>query len=358
MVLSASAISATRYGSSHYFFYRQLIWTAVGIAALLATYNIKLEWIKRFTPIVVIAVLLLLVAIFIPGLGLVRNGARRWLALGPLSIQPSELAKLALVMGVAWYLARCHNPLRSFIKDVLPAYGGIALMAVLIILEPDFGTSTLICVVGGLMLFVAGLRYIYFLPIVPVGIGAAYALIIESPYRMARILAFLDPWADPKGKGYHIIQSLIALGQGGLRGTGLGEGRQKMAFLPEAHTDFILSIIGQELGFIGILVVIGLFAALSIFGFRLYMRLGDPFSAYFVFGFTSLVTLQALFNIAVVSGSIPTKGIALPFISFGGSGLVTLLAGVGILLNIASRPELCEEPKKLMDLKPSVLLSN
>ena len=342
MVLSASAMSASKYGSAYFFFYRQLIWVAIGLVGLLTAYKIDLNYIKKISPYAVLLVVGLLLAVFIPGLGVVRNGARRWISFGAVGIQPSELSKLAMVLGIAWYLSRNKNPLDTF-KKVAIAYAGIISLAGIIILEPDFGTSSLICVVGGLMLFVAGLKYRYFLPVVPLGLVAVYVLIIDSPYRMARIVAFLNPWEDPKGKGYHIIQSMIALGQGGLCGTGLGEGRQKLSFLPEAHTDFILAIIGQELGFVGILFILGLFVAFSYFGYRLYTRLNDAFSAYFVFGFITLVTLQAIFNIAVVSGTIPTKGIALPFVSFGGSGLITLLIGVGIVLNIASHPELCDK---------------
>jgi len=281
---------------------------------------------------------LLLAAVLVPGIGTRRNRARRWIRFGPIGCQPSEIAKLAVLVAVCGMISRRREALSSdFRRGALPPLAVVAAASVLILAEPDFGTAVLVGVMGTLVILAAGA------PVGPIaaagvlGSAGVGCLIWRSPGKLARIFAFVDPWKYKDTAGYQVIHSLISLGSGGIFGRGVGAGRQKLFYLPESDTDFIFSIIGEELGLVGTLVVIILFAVLIRQGMLISERAPDAFGRLLAFGITMMIALQALMHIAVVSASMPTKGIGLPFVSSGGSSLVVSMAGVGVLMSIASR---------------------
>ncbi|HHY93213.1 MAG TPA: cell division protein FtsW, partial [Firmicutes bacterium] len=270
-------------------------------------------------------------------IGVAGGGARRWLQVGPLNVQPSEVAKLCTVLFLAGFLAERGDRIRHFWRGLLPVLVVVGILCLLILKQPDLGTAVALAGTAGVMLFAAGadLRHL-------AGLGAAavpvlWWAIMGEEYRRVRFLAFLNPAADPQGSGYHIIQSLYALGSGGLLGVGLGQSHQKFLYLPERHTDFIFAILGEEIGLLGTLAVLFLFFLLAWRGCRAAMLAPDRFGTLLAIGIISMVTLQALVNIGVVTGSLPITGIPLPFISYGGSSLVFSLASIGILLNISSQ---------------------
>ena len=336
MVYSSSAVSAyVNFNDSYYFFKRQIIWVTLGIIALLFTLNIDYHlWRKLSTPILIVTVVLLIL-VLVPGLGKVVNGARRWLGFGSLYLQPSEIAKLSMVLFSAASLARHQDKIRSFVKGLVPQLIILLLIFGLILKEPDLGTALAIGGTVFVMLFTAGARLSHLTSLGTVGVVGIIAAIILEPYRLKRLLAFSNPWADPLDTGYHIIQSLYALGSGGLFGVGLGRSREKFLYLPEPHTDFIFAILGEELGFIGTITVILLFFFFAWRGFKIAISAPDIYGSILAAGLTTMIVMQALMNIAVVTASMPVTGIPLPFISFGGSALIFTLAGVGILLNIS-----------------------
>jgi len=262
------------------------------------------------------------------------NGARRWFLLGPASFQPSELAKLALCLFAAVYLAR-RPPPRTLGELARPLGSLTAIFCGLVLLEPDLGTTVTLCGMMLAVLLVAGVPVRLLMAASLLAIGVGMIAIWAEPYRRARIFSFLDPWSDAQGSGFQIVQAMIGIGSGGIPGVGLGEGPQKTLYLPEAHTDMIFAVVGEELGFIGSTLVIGAFAAFAVIGFRIALRCRDPFGKLLASGLTALVCGQAAINLAAVLGIAPLTGIPLPFVSYGGSSLVVLLAGVGILLNIA-----------------------
>ncbi len=275
--------------------------------------------------------------VLLPGVGTERNGARRWLRVGPVGFQPSEPAKIALLIAVAALAAARGERMKEFRAGFLPAMGIVGAAVGLILLEPDFGTAALVGAIGMVVALAGGVAP---LPVAGVGLlGAAGGgfLIWQSPARLARVFAFLDPWAHREAAGYQVIHSLLSLGSGGLLGRGLGAGHQKLYFLPEADSDFVFAVIGEEFGLLGTLVVIFLFVALVRQGMRISATAPDLFGKLLAFGITTLIALQALIHIAVVTGSMPTKGITLPFVSSGGSSLVVVMAAVGILMNIGRR---------------------
>jgi len=336
MVFSSSAVSAyVNFNDSYYFFKRQIIWVTLGIIAMLFTLNIDYHvWRKLAAPILVVTVILLIL-VLIPGLGKVVNGARRWLGFGSLYLQPSEIAKLSMVLFSSASLARHQEKITSFVKGLLPQLIILLLVFGLILKEPDLGTALAIGGTVFVLLFTAGAKLSHLTSLGFVGVAGIVAAIILEPYRLKRLLAFSNPWADPLDTGYHIIQSLYALGSGGLFGVGLGRSREKFLYLPEPHTDFIFAILGEELGFIGTITVILLFFLFAWRGFKVAIAAPDIYGSILAAGLTTMIVLQALMNIAVVTASMPVTGIPLPFISFGGSALIFTLAGVGILLNIS-----------------------
>ena len=339
MVRSASSVSAfAHYGSSFLFFRRQAVYAVVGGLALVLTSHVRYRaWQRLWIPFVLVTVALLVLVLH-PAAGTVAGGSARWLAVGPVTIQPSELAKLAMVTFAAAVLVRKWNHLDEPLHLVVPLLLIVGLVCGLILLQPDLGTTVLVAGIVFVMLFTAGVRYRYLIAGLIVGSGLGMALVMSRPYQRVRLLAFLHPWHDPQNTGYQLIQSLIGLGSGGLFGVGLGASRQKWMYIPNAHTDFIFSILGEELGLIGEFVVLLLFGMLVYSGVRIAVRARDPFARLLAAGITGWIGLQTLVNLGTVTGLLPVTGVPLPLVSFGGSSLVVTLAAIGILVNIGRSP--------------------
>jgi cell division protein FtsW len=300
--------------------------------AFLIDSNLLFRWAK---PILYTA-LLLLVLVKIPGIGKTVNGATRWIGLGPLQIQPSEVIKLAMVLIMARFLAVDPYKIKSFRRGLIPSLALLGAVCGLIMLQPDLGTTLVIAAAVFFMLLAIGAKLWHMAGLGIAGIALVVASIIAAPYRMRRIFAFLDPWADPSGKGYQTIQSLLALGPGGLFGLGIGHSRQKFLYLPENHTDFIFAMIGEELGFVGASLVVLLFALFIWRGFRAAVHAPNNYLGLLAVGLTSLIGIQAMINMGVVSGVLPVTGITLPFISYGGTSLLFTMIGAGLLLNVSA----------------------
>ncbi len=344
MVFSASAVTADhQYGRSYIFLVRQAVWLVFGLFGMFAL--MRTDYRRLREPAVVYTavcvVLLMLVGTFFLDKS---HATHRWIKFGPLGIQPSELAKLAVILYLAWFLdlkrrsaAAMEFSKEDFVQTILPAAAPILIFVVLILLQPDLGTSVDIVLVATAVLFVAGLSWKW------IAVGAAtslpllYVLITHVSYRQARLMAFLNPDSDPLGSGFQLLQSLIAVGSGGFTGVGLMESKQKLFYLPEAHTDFIYAVICEELGFIGAILVIALFAVYGWRGLRAAFSAPDGFGRLLAMGITAMVLSQALINFAVVLGMVPTKGIPLPFVSYGGSSLLVMLLATGVLLNISQQ---------------------
>ena len=339
MIYSASSSLSDRlYGTSLIFLRNHLLHLLLGLCALAVAMRVPYGAWKRWVPFSLGLCLVLLILVLIPGIGHEVAGARRWLRLGPIGFQPTELVKLVLIANVAFYLTRKRELVSEFVRGVVPSLAVMALFLGLVLLQPDFGTVVLIALTLLLMIFIGGARpgHILFSLL---GFGLIGALLIASQsYRMKRMLAFLDPWSDRLDSGFQIVQSYLAFGSGGWTGVGLGDSRQKMFFLPEAHTDFIYSILAEELGLVGSLAVMALLACFIWRGFAASLSNEDEFGRYLGFGIATLFALQILLNLAVVMGMMPTKGLPLPFISYGGSSLVMSLFMVGVLLNIGRHP--------------------
>lgn len=349
MVASASASLDSPILQANFWrttFGRQVVFAAMGLAAILITARMGhqvLKWRpgRWFQPSVCLLAITTacLVLVLVPGIGVERNGARRWLHFGPseygLGFQPSELAKLALVVFLAAYLSGRQHCLRSFFSGVLPAAAAVGLCVGLVGSE-DFGTAALLALVGGLILLLGGVRWRHLLLMAVPAMATLAALLLAKPYRVQRLTGFLDIWSDPQGQGYHAIQSLITIASGGWFGTGLGAGVQKYGYLPESRTDFIFAVWCEETGLVGALMVILLFATLLYLGVRASAAAATPFGRLLAMGATLMITLQAALNIAVVTASVPPKGIALPLVSAGGSGVVFLSVAVGLLASVAA----------------------
>lgn len=336
MVFSAGAVFAgKRYGDPFYFLKRELIYAVLGLGAFAVALRIDYGFYRKIAYPLLAASVLTLAAVL--KLGSRAGGAVRWFRLGPLSFQPAELAKFALCVYLATLLARKSEQVKDFSVGFLPPLVVTGVMMGLLLKQPDLGTAVIFGVVALGLLFVAGTRTSYLILAVLVAAPIGWKFIVSTPFRMRRMLAFLDPWAFRRNVGYQITESLISVGSGGVTGLGLGDGRQKLFFLPEAHTDFILSIVGEELGLLGIGFVIAAFAILVWRGLRTAYRARDVFGAYLAFGITAMFGLQALINIGVVLGSLPTKGLPLPFISYGGTSLIVSLFMAGVLANISVR---------------------
>lgn len=336
MVFSASSVRAyDYYRDAYYFLKRQLLWATIGICAMVVTANIDYRiWRKLAWPIFLLN-LALLVVVLIPGIGISMRGSRRWLGAGGFTFQPSELMKLSIVIFMAALLSERRKHMREFVRGLLVPLLIGALIFGLIMLEPDLGTASTIVGVCIIMIFVAGASVGQMAAVSACGLPVFIAAMIAEPYRLRRLFAFVRPWDDPLGAGFHIIQSLLALGSGGILGVGLGRSRQKFLYLPEQHTDFIFAVIGEELGLVGTLTVVFLFLAFAWRGIRIALGTEDMFGSLVACGMTCVVMVQAVINMGVVTGSLPITGITLPLISFGGSSLVTTLASIGIILNIS-----------------------
>ncbi|MBW2460330.1 MAG: putative lipid II flippase FtsW [Deltaproteobacteria bacterium] len=337
MVYSASAVYASqRYGDGQHFLIRQGVFAVVGIFVVLAVARIDYHRYRAFTyPILAAAGGLLTVTAL--GFGHSAGGAARWIQLGPVNIQPAEMAKLALILWLALSLSKKADKIRTFSVGFLPHALVAGTLMLLCLKQPDFGSAVMMGLLTFVLLFAAGAKTGYLLGAVLLAAPAAYALIATSPYRMRRIQAFLEPFEHRYDVGYQISESLMSFGSGGAFGLGIGDSRQKLFFLPEAHTDFISAIIGEELGFVGIVVLISAFVLLVLRGMRAAFQAADDYGTYLAVGVTMFIGLQAFTNLAVAMGMLPTKGLALPFISYGGSSLLVNCAAIGVLLNV-SRP--------------------
>ncbi|MFZ5639892.1 MAG: stage V sporulation protein E [Bacillota bacterium] len=336
MVYSASQVTAAeRLDDTFYYLKKQMLWAIIGVLAMLSVMNIDYWRYKKLAAPSLIVAFVLLVAVVLPGVGKSVKGAQRWLGVGMFTFQPSEIIKLALVLFMAWGLSRARDSIKIFSRGLLPYLVILALACGLILLQPDLGTAVAAAGTVYVMFFAAGARGKHLSYLALSGLGAVGLAIALEPYRLKRFLAFLNPWADPLGSGFHIIQALYALGSGGLFGAGLGKSHQKYFYLPEQHTDFIFAVLGEELGFIGGALVILLFILFIWRGFKIALCSQDPFASLLAVGITSMIGLQAVINIGVVTSSLPITGIPLPLLSFGGSSLVFTLIGIGILLNIS-----------------------
>ncbi|HZV78218.1 MAG TPA: putative lipid II flippase FtsW [Candidatus Binatus sp.] len=336
MVFSASSVvGITRYHDAAHFFKRELIWVALG--ALACWLGVKLDYgaLRRAAPWLLGIAVVLLVGVLFPHFGAVEGGARRWYEFGSFSFEPSEFAKIALIVFLATLLADREESARDFSTVGFPALFSVGILFMLVLRQPDLGTATLFLMIAFVMLFAAGAQLRHLAIGVAVAVPALLAFVYATPYRRARFTAFLDPNADPKGTGYHILQSLYGLGSGGVFGVGLGQSRQKFGYLPEQYTDFIFSVLGEELGFIGAAAVIVLFLLFTYRGLRIAMAAQDRFGFFLAVGITTAIALQAFINIGVVTSTWPVTGVPLPFISYGGTSLVMSLFGVGLLASIS-----------------------
>jgi cell division protein FtsW len=335
MVYSASAIVAGAENHSQYYYVaRQGVWTLAGLGAMYVGMRFDYGLLRNgklvYGLLALTAVLLVAVFAFPP-----INGARRWIRLAGFSLQPSEISKLALAIFLARFLERRAGAEGDFLRTFVPAVLVTGVLALLIVAEPDLGTSMMLAVVCTAMLFTAGARLKHMALAAAPALAGVAALLLFVPWRLRRVLVFLDPWADPQGSGYQVVQSLLAVGSGGVNGVGFTEGRQKMFFLPFAHSDFIFAVVGEELGLFGGLAVVALFGLFLWRGMRAALRAPDRFGMLLGVGIVTGIVAQALFNISVVLSMLPTKGIPLPFISYGGSSLMPTLFSVGVLLNIS-----------------------
>ena len=336
MVYSASAVWATHnFNDSFFFAKRQLLFAGVGIIAMFFIMNIDYWTWRTWSKVIIIICFVLLIMVLIPGVGVVRNGSQSWIGVGAFSVQPSEFMKLAMIAFLAKYLSENQKKITSFKQGLIPSLAIVFLAFGLIMLQPDLGTGTVMVGTSIVMIYVAGARLIHFIGLGLVGIVGFIGLIISAPYRIKRITSFLNPWEDPLDSGFQIIQSLYAIGPGGLFGLGLGQSRQKFFYLPEPQTDFIFAILAEELGFIGASFVILLFSLLLWRGVRIALGAPDLYGSFLAIGVIAMIAIQVIINIGVVTGLMPVTGITLPFLSYGGSSLTLMLMAVGVLLNIS-----------------------
>jgi cell division protein FtsW len=337
MVYSSSfAIGLEAFGDANYFVMRQVMWAALGVALLLLLMRIDYRRLSSISPLLMLIAIATLVAVLVPGIGIERNGASRWLAVGPLPpVQPSEFAKLALIIYVSAWLAGKGPYVKDFAMGFVPFVTMVGIVAGLTLLEPDTGTAAILVLTTVTLFFVAGASLTHVAALIGIGGVAATLLIATGGYRADRLFAFMDPSSDPAGVGFHTLQLLSAMGSGGIGGLGIGASRQKFFYIPNAHTDGIFAIVGEELGFVGAIVVIVLFAIVVYRGLRIVLGARDDFGSLLATGIVVWIAYQALINIGGVIRAIPMTGIPMPFLSAGGSALAALLAAVGILLSIS-----------------------
>jgi cell division protein FtsW len=337
---SSFALGLLAFNDANYFVARQAIWAVIGLALLVTLMRMDYHWLRSISPLLMLVSIVALMAVLVPGIGIERNGAQRWLSLGPLPpAQPSEFAKLALIIYVSAWLTGKGTYVRDFALGFVPFVVMVGLVAGLILLEPDTGTAAVVVLTTVTLFFVAGASITHLGTLLSIGSVTALLLIGTSGYRADRLFAFINPHDDPGGIGFHTLQLLIALGSGGVGGLGLGASRQKFFYIPNAHTDGVFAIIGEELGFIGALAVIVLFAVLIYRGFRVVLRTRDEFGSLLATGIVCWIAYQALINVGGITRTVPMTGIPMPFLSYGGSALAALLAAVGILLSISRRAD-------------------
>lgn len=354
MVYSSTSVVtpvfARRNISQFFYFKRHLLTLAMGVAVMFLASRAKVETLRKIAVPLLVFSFVLLILVFVPKIGITAGGARRWIRLWPSTFQPSELVKLAMVIFLAKYMAQPSYRTDSIYSFVLPV-GIMGAFQIVFLKQPDFGATMSLGLITFAMLSISGLRLRY-LMMPSVLVVPAVLYLVREPYRMKRIVSFLDPWKDAQGAGFQLVQSFIALGSGGLSGVGLGESKQKLAFLPESHTDFIFSLVGEELGFIGATALVLLFLFLFLRGITVANRAKSPFVYYLASGLSMMIALQALINFFVATGLAPTKGLPLPFVSYGGSALLVNMTAVGLLLNLSRG---AEEERRIRD-KNDVLI--
>ena len=335
MIYSSSHIWAEyKYNNPYKYLINQGVFFIIGIFLMFITSKIDYKIYKEKCNLIILICFLLLILVLIPGIGTVRNGSRSWFGIGGFGIQPSELAKIGLIIFVSKYLEKNNKYKKQTNKFLLPIMGFIILFFLLILLQPDFGTGMVIVISLIGLLFISGSKLGIFIKLGIVGILGIIGLIIIAPYRLKRITSYLNPWSDPLGSGFQIIQSLYAIGPGGLLGFGLGNSRQKHFYLPEPQTDFIFSILAEEFGFMGCIIIIALFMILFYTSIKIALETNDLFGKYLVFGLSFMLIFQTCLNLMVVTGIIPVTGVTLPFLSYGGSSLLVSMIEIGIILNV------------------------
>ncbi len=337
LVMIFSASSAQAYADHHdtaYYVKRQAIYLIVGLICAYGAYRVDYRKLRAFAPYALLLCIIGLLAVFVPHVGMTVAGARRWIGAGSFSLQPSEFAKLGLVVYLAAALSSRGDRITSLSRGLIPLCVPVFLTAMLVLIEPDIGTSSLLVFTAFAMFFAAGARIEHLLMVIAVTVPPAALAIMSSPYKRARIFAFLHPFKDAQNTGFHMVQSLLALGSGGLFGVGLGESRAKFFYLPEQYTDFIFSVLGEELGLIGTATVLILFGTLAYRSIRIAIAAPDKFGFFLATGCAALIVVQAFVNIAVVTSSWPVTGVPLPFISFGGSSLIVSLIAVALIINV------------------------
>lgn len=340
MIFSSSAILAKeRFGDTYYFLKRELIYFVLGLVGLFITKRIPYQIYSRFVYPILGVTFVLMALCFVPGLSHEAGGASRWIRFGGFSMQPSEWAKVSVILFAAYLISKKGEKIRLFAKGYIPIIVISGFFILMILGQKDLGSAVVLGLVIFIMLFVSGTRMHYMIGSIALALPALYFLIFSVSFRRKRILAFLDPWKYQMDQGFQVIQSFVAFKSGGLFGVGLGASKQKLFYLPEAHTDFIFSVFGEEFGLLGVLFVIALFTLFVYRGMAIAMKAQDLFGKFLALGITTLIGVQAVINLGVVMGLLPTKGLALPFISYGGSSLIVSLAAVGILLNISTRAE-------------------
>jgi cell division protein FtsW len=325
-------------GDPFHFFKLHLLHIGAGFTVLMALSQFSLAGLRRLVMPLMIVAVALLILVWIPGLGVTRGGARRWVRLGPMLAEPSELVKFAVVFFLADFLAKRQDLMSSFKHGPLPAFLIVGPIALLVLKQPDFGTTVMLALVLFALLFAAGARAKHLGAAGGLALAALVIQAVAKPYRIKRLTTFMDPWGAARGAGFQLTQSLIALGEGGGWGMGLGAGRQKMFYLPQAHTDFVFAVVVEEFGMLGAVVVFALFCAMLFRGMRIAHEEPDPFASLLAVGLTAMLSLQALVNMAVVIGLVPTKGLPLPFLSYGGTSIVMAMASLGVLLALSRRP--------------------
>ncbi len=338
MIYSASSIyAAKKYANQYYFLQNQLVCILGGLALMFITAKLNFNIYRKLAYPMLILVIISLGLIFVPGIGMRANGAQRWIRIGMLRLQPAEFAKIAIIFYLAHSLTKKSENIKSFSIGFLPHIIITGIVLAMVVIQPDLGSVVIIGAILFTLLFTAGVNKLYLFASLLAASPVIYYLIINFDYGVKRILTFLNPWQDPTGAGFQIIQSFLALGSGGLFGLGLGDGKQKLFYLPAPHTDFILSVIGEELGFIGVSFILFLFFIVVYRGFKISLEAENMFGCLLALGLTLLIGMQAVINAGVVMGLLPTKGLVLPFISYGRSAVIVSLFAMGVLLNISSR---------------------
>ncbi len=336
MIYSASGILAGKnYHDSAFFLKRQLVWMGIALFSFLIVTRIPLDRLRGWVAPMTFLVFALLIAVLLPGIGSEINGSRRWIRVGMIALQPSEAAKLFTVIYLSHYIAKKGERIRDFFEGLAPALMVVGLEVALILVEPDLGMTVTILSLATLLLFMGGVSFKHLASLGLLMIPLILYWILKTPYRRERVMSYLNPWSNASSSGFQMIQSYLALGSGGIFGNGLGEGRQKLFFLPEPHTDFIFALIGEELGLIGTLSLLFLYVFLLWKGTRIALSVEDPFSRMLAIGTTLMMTLPAMMNMGVVTGLLPTKGLALPFVSYGGSSLLMNWVAMGLLYNVS-----------------------